>query len=154
MSVTQDIHVGHLPELAGSELGPGPWHEVTQVMVDLFAEATGDDQWIHVEPDRAATGPFGGTVAHGYLTLALLPALQRQLWTFVGMRMGVNYGLEKVRFPAPVKVGSRVRLRVRVLGVDARPDGSMLMRNEATVEIEDGVRPACVAQTLALVVPD
>lgn len=149
----QPIDVRDLPGIAGRELGPGPWHQVTQAQVDLFAEATGDDQWIHTDPGRAARGPFGGTVAHGYLTLSLLPLLQRELWTFVGASMGVNYGLDKVRFPAAVKVGNRIRLKVRVMSVDERPDGSRLLHNEATIELEDSPRPACVAHTLSLVVP-
>ena len=148
-----EIHVRDLHDAAGRQLGPGPWHEVTQAQVDLFAEATGDDQWIHVDPERAATGPFGGTVAHGYLTLSLLPVLQRELWRFAGAAMGVNYGLDKVRFPTPVRVGSRVRLRLEVQEVDARPDGSFLLHNLATVEVEGSDRPACVAQALSLVVP-
>ena len=151
--MTTEIDVRDLPAAVGRELGPGPWHEVTQAQVDQFAEATGDDQWIHLDPVRAAAGPFGGTIAHGYLTLSLLPMLQRELWTFVGAAMGVNYGLDKVRFPTAVRVGSRVRLRVKVLGVDERPDGSRLLRNEAVIELEDSDRPACVAQTLSLVVP-
>ena len=148
-----EIDVRDLTSTVGRELGPGPWHEVTQAQVDLFAEATGDDQWIHLDPVRAATGPFGGTVAHGYLTLSLLPMLQRELWSFTGAAMGVNYGLDKVRFPSAVKVGARVRLRLVVQSVDERPDGSFLLHNEATIEIEDSARPGCVAHTLSLVVP-
>ena len=148
-----EIDVRDLPAAVGRELGPGPWHEVTQAQVDQFAEATGDDQWIHIDPERAAAGPFGGTIAHGYLTLSLLPMLQREVWSFVGAAMGVNYGLDKVRFPAAVRVGSRVRLRAKVLGVEERPDGSWLLRNEAVIELEASDRPACVAQTLSLVVP-
>ncbi len=151
--MTTEIDVRDLPGAVSRELGPGPWHEVTQDRVDLFADATDDHQWIHVDPERAAAGPFGATVAHGYLTLSLLPALQRELWTFVGVAMAVNYGLDKLRFPAPVRVGSRVRLRVRVLAVEQRPDGSLMVRNEATVEVEGSDRPACVAHTLALIVP-
>ncbi|MGZ4633389.1 MAG: MaoC family dehydratase [Actinomycetes bacterium] len=151
--MTTEIDVRDLPTAAGRELGPGPWHEVTQQQVDLFAEATGDDQWIHVDPERAAAGPFGTTIAHGYLTLSLLPLLQRELWTFTGAAMGVNYGLDKLRFPSPVKVGARVRLRVKVLDVEQRPDGSLLLKNEATVEVEGSDRPGCVAHTLSLVVP-
>jgi acyl dehydratase len=151
--MTTEIDVHDLPAAVGRELGPGPWHEVTQEQVNLFAQATGDDQWIHVDPERAAAGPFGTTIAHGYLTLSLLPALQRELWTFVGAAMGVNYGLDKLRFPSPVKVGARVRLRVRVLEVDQRSDGSLLLKNEATIEVEGSDRPGCVAHTLSLVVP-
>ena len=151
--MTTEIDVQDLPSAVGRELGPGPWHDITQAQVDQFAQATGDDQWIHLDPVRAAAGPFGGTIAHGYLTLSLLPMLQRELWTFVGAGMGVNYGLDKLRFPAPVPVGSRVRLRLKVLAVDERPDGSRLLKSEATIEIEGKERPACVAHTLSLVVP-
>lgn len=148
-----EISVQDLPAATGRELGPGPWHEVTQEQVNQFAQSTGDDQWIHTDPVRAADGPFGATIAHGYLTLSMLPMMQRELWTFTGASMGVNYGLEKVRFPSPVRVGSQVRLRVTVLGVDERKDGSLMLRGEATIEIEGSDRPACVAQTLSLVVP-
>jgi acyl dehydratase len=142
-----------LHEAAGQQLGYSEWHTVDQKRVDLFAEATGDHQWIHVDPVRAAAGPFGGTIAHGYLTLSLLPMLQWELWTFTGAAMGVNYGSDKVRFLTPVKVGSRVRLRLTVLSVDARPDGSLLVKTEATVEVEGSDRPALVAHTLSLTVP-
>jgi acyl dehydratase len=148
-----EVPVTELPSYVGREIGPGDWHEVTQERVDLFAEATGDHQWIHVDPVRAASGPFGGTIAHGYLTLSLLPMLQWELWAFTGATMGVNYGSDKVRFLTPVKVGSRVRLRLTVLSVDARPDGSLLVKNEATVEVEGSDKPALVAHTLALTVP-
>jgi acyl dehydratase len=151
--MTTEIDVRDLTSAIGRELGPGPWHEVTQAQVDLFAEATGDDQWIHIDPVRAADGPFGTTIAHGYLTLSLLPMLQRELWTFVGAAMGVNYGLDKLRFPSPVKVGARVRLSVKVLDVEERPDGSRLIKNQATIEVEGSAKPACIAHTLALVVP-
>lgn len=155
-SMAEQIDVRTLttdPSLVGRTMGPGPWHHVTQAQVDQFAEATGDDQWIHTDVERAAAGPFGTTIAHGYLTLALLPMLQRELWTFVGADMGVNYGLDKLRFPSAVKVGARVRLRATVLEILARQDGSILLKNEATIEIEGSERPACVAQTLSLIVP-
>lgn len=146
-----DIPVADLPAQIGRSLGPGPWHTIDQARVDLFAEATGDDQWIHVDPERASTGPFGGTIAHGYLTLSMLPMLQRELWTFTGMSMGVNYGLDRVRFPSPVRVGSRVRLAVDVIGVEERGDGAFTVRNAATIQMQGQDRPACVAQTIAIV---
>ena len=122
--------------------------------MNQFADATGDHQWIHVDPERAAKeSPFGGPIAHGYLTLSLLPMLQWQLWTFTGAAMGVNYGSDKVRFLTPVKVGSRVRLRIKVLSVDPRPDGSLLVKNETTVEVEGSEKPALIAHTLSLTVP-
>ena len=151
--MVEQVDVSELSTVAGRVFGPGPWLEVTQERVDLFAEATGDDQWIHVDPQRAASGPFGGTVAHGYLSLSLLPVLTRDLWQWVGASMVVNYGLDKLRFPAPVKVGARVRLSVKVDSVDAREDGSFLLHNTATLEIEGSDRPGVVASTLALVRP-
>jgi acyl dehydratase len=147
------IDVRDLPAQKGRTLGPGPWHEIDQNRVNLFAEATGDHQWIHVDVEQAATGPFGGTIAHGYLTLSMLPMLQGELWEFVGASMGVNYGMDKVRFPAPVPIGVRVRLSVEVLDVEERPDGSYLLRNQATIVRENGDRPVCVAQTLAILRP-
>ena len=151
--MVEQVDVSELASVAGRVFGPGPWLEVTQERVDLFAQATGDDQWIHVDPARAADGPFGGTVAHGYLSLSLLPVLTRDLWQWVGASMVVNYGLDKLRFPAPVKVGARVRLSVKVDSVDARDDGSFLLHNTATLEIEGSDRPGVVASTLALVRP-
>lgn len=149
--MVEQVDVTELGSVAGRVFGPGPWLEVTQERVDLFAQATGDDQWIHVDPARAADGPFGGTVAHGYLSLSLLPVLTRDLWQWVGASMVVNYGLDKLRFPAPVKVGARVRLAVKVDSVDVRDDGSFLLHNTATLEIEGSDRPGVVASTLALV---
>jgi len=148
-----EVDVRDLPSQAGRVLGPGPWHEVEQARVDMFAEATGDDQWIHVDVEKAATSPFGGTIAHGYLTLSMLPMLQRELWQFVGVSMGVNYGVDKVRFPTPLPVGSRIRLMIEVLGVDERPDGSFMLRNQATIQAEGSDRPVCVAHTLAVLRP-
>ena len=151
--MVSQVDVAELGSVAGRVFGPGPWLEVTQERVDLFAQATGDDQWIHVDPVRAADGPFGGTVAHGYLSLSLLPVLTRDLWQWVGASMVVNYGLDKLRFPAPVRVGARVRLSVQVDSVDVREDGSFLLHNTATLEIEGSDRPGVVASTLALVRP-
>jgi acyl dehydratase len=148
-----EVPVAELPSFVGREIGPGEWHEITQERVNQFAEATGDHQWIHVDVEQAAEGPFGGTIAHGYLTLSLIPMLSWELWTYTGAAMGVNYGSDKVRFLTPVRVGARVRLRATVLAVDARPDGSLLVKNEVTVDVEGSDKPALVAQTLALVVP-
>ena len=133
---------------AGTEIGHGPWIEVTQERIDRFAEATGDYQWIHVDSERAATGPFGGTVAHGYLTLSLIPALTAGITSVDGVTMGVNYGLNKVRFPAPVPVGSRVRARVELLSVDDVPGGVQLICR-ITVECDGGDKPVCVAETVS-----
>jgi acyl dehydratase len=151
--MTLEVPVKDLPSWVGKEIGPGEWHEITQERVSAFADATGDHQWIHVDVDRAKDGPFGGTIAHGYLTLSLLPMLNWELWTYTGIAMGVNYGSDKVRFLTPVRVGSRVRLRVQVLSVDPRPDGSLLVKNQSTVEVEGSAKPALVAETLSLAVP-
>jgi acyl dehydratase len=133
--------------LAGSELGAGDWLEITQERVDTFAAATDDRQWIHVDPDRAAEGPFGVTIAHGYLTLSLIIPLFNELLRIEGVSMGVNYGLDKVRFPAPVPVGSKIRLVGKVGDVDDIP-GGIQMHLSFTVEIEGSAKPACVAEAI------
>ena len=130
--------------LIGAELGHSEWLEITQERVNLFAEATGDHQWIHVDPERAAKSPFGGAIAHGYLTLSLLPTLIPQVIRFEGFTMGVNYGTEKVRFPAPVLVGSRIRAGLRVDSVSDVAAGIHVVL-EATVEGEGAEKPCCVA---------
>lgn len=133
----------------GTELGPSDWLEVDQRRIDLFAEATGDHQWIHVDPERAAAGPFGSTIAHGYLTLSLLPAFVPQLLRVEGVRMGVNYGVNKVRFPAPVPVGSRLRATARIADATEVADGVQLT-TVVTVEREGGGdRPVCVAESVS-----
>ena len=131
--------------VVGEHLGYSDWHEVTQDKVQLFAEATGDHQWIHVDPERAtAESPFGGPIAHGYLTLSLLPMLMPQIVEITGFRMGVNYGTEKVRFPAPVPVGARVRAGATL--ASATPfDGGITTNMDVTIEIEGGTKPALVA---------
>ena len=128
----------------GDTFGPSSWIEIPQEKIDAFAQATGDHQWIHVEPERAKEGPFGTTIAHGYLTLSLLPAASYEVVPRQG-RMGINYGLNKVRFPAPVPVGSRVRATFEVLQVDELEEsGQVTMK--ATVEREGGDKPVCVAE--------
>jgi acyl dehydratase len=141
---------GSLAELSaakGEHLGYSQWHEVDQERVDLFADATGDHQWIHVDPERAKHGPFGRTIAHGFLTLSLIPELASEVYRVDGVRMGVNYGLNKVRFPAPVPVGSRVRAGVEVLDV-TDVEGGIQVVNRVTVEAEGGPKPCCVAETV------
>ncbi|MFW6774097.1 MaoC family dehydratase [Nocardioides sp. CPCC 205120] len=138
-------------ELVGTHVGHSAWHTVTQQQVDTFAEATGDHQWIHVDPERAAAGPFGGTIAHGYLTLSLVPMLGQQVYTVSGLRMGVNYGSNKVRFPAPVPVGSRVRAGVEIVSLEPGGGGHQLT-TRVTVEIEGGAKPACVAEVVSILV--
>jgi len=136
----------------GTELGPGEWMSVDQARISLFAEATGDHQWIHVDPERAASGPFGTTIAHGYLTLSLLPALAAGLLEVSGVAMAVNYGLDRVRFLQPVPAGSRVRASAVVTGAEQTPLGIRLAQR-VTVEIEGADKPALVADTLAVFAP-
>lgn len=149
----QVLHLSDLASATGRVLGPGPWHVVDQDQVNLFAQATGDTQWIHVDPERASTTSFGGTIAHGYLTLALLPRMQEELRVFDGVDMTVNYGLDKLRFPAPVPVGSSVRLTLTISSVEQRPNGTTVLHTEATVECDATTRPVCVAHTLTLLSP-
>jgi acyl dehydratase len=131
----------------GLELGPSNWIEVTQERIDAFAEATDDRQWIHVDAERAAEGPFGTTVAHGYLTLSLVVPISYELMPVADARIVVNYGLDRVRFPAPVLAGSRVRGRLRVEEV-AEVDGGVQLAVGATVERDAGGKPACAARIL------
>ena len=135
----------------GEEVGVSPWVDITQERIDLFAKATDDHQWIHVDTDRAAKSPFGGTIAHGYLTLSMLPALIERTFSFAERTMGVNYGLNKVRFTAPVPAGSRIRGHLTLKGIEALGDGVSRLTMEATVEVEGNERPALVAETLSLV---
>ena len=132
----------------GTKIGTGDWHEIDQARIDRFADATDDHQWIHVDPDRAAGGPFGTTVAPGYLTLSMLPALTAGIGAVDGVRMGVNYGVNKVRFPAPVPVGSRIRATVELLTVDEVPGGVQLTAR-VTVQREGGDKPVCVAESVS-----
>ncbi|WP_168929635.1 MaoC family dehydratase [Nocardioides sp. GY 10127] len=136
---------------AGTDLGVSAWLEVDQARVDAFADATGDHQWIHVDPERAAASTFGGTIAHGFLTLSLLPRLGADVFRFDTGGAVLNYGLDKVRFPAPLPVGRRVRSHVRLDAAEETGAG-VRARLVHTVEIEDHPRPACVAETLVLLV--
>ena len=139
-----------LAALVGVELGPGPWLTVDQERIDLFARATGDHQWIHVDAERAAGGPYGATIAHGYLTLSLISGLAADLYRFDLGTARLNYGLDKVRFPAPVPVGSRVRLRCTIAGVIPRQN-AVLVPIDCTVDVAGRARPACVARKMSLV---
>lgn len=132
----------------GEEFGPSGWLEVDQQRIDLFAEATGDHQWIHVDPARAAAGPFGTTIAHGYLTLSLLPSFVPMLLRVENVRMGINYGVNKVRFPAPVPAGSRLRARAR-LAEATETEGGVQLTTVVTVEREGGDKPVCVAESVS-----
>ncbi|MEZ5740722.1 MAG: MaoC family dehydratase [Burkholderiaceae bacterium] len=133
----------------GNEIGASEWLTVTQEMIDLFAEATGDHQWIHVDPEKAAAGPFGTTIAHGFLTLSLLPRLSAMATEIHGLRMGVNYGLNKVRFPAPVPAGSELRAVIRLLAYEEIPDNGAQITTEVTIERKGGSKPVCVAESLS-----
>lgn len=139
-----------IAESAGTELGVSAWTAIEQERIDLFADATGDRQWIHIDPERAADGPFGATVAHGYLTLSMLPFLAAQAYAFAGDVARVNYGLNKVRFMTPVRVGSRIRDRVKVLEVRDIAKGQQVTLQH-TVEIEGADKPACIAEAVVLV---
>jgi 3-oxocholest-4-en-26-oate---CoA ligase len=134
--------------LVGRQLGPSDWEEVTQQRVDLFADATGDHQWIHVDPQRAAAGPYGGTIAHGYLTLSLIPYFLPKILRIDGFSAGINYGCDRVRFPAPVPVGSKLRCSAAVREVTDVPGGVQLALT-VTLEVEGQEKPSCVANTLA-----
>jgi acyl dehydratase len=144
----------HIPTLAtlnarvGQELAVGDWLTVDQATIDKFADATGDHQWIHVDKERAAKGPFGTTVAHGYLTLSLLPKLAESALQVDDVRMGVNYGLNRVRFPAPVPSGSRIRARLKLLAYEPIDGGAQLVM-QVTMEREGSDKPVCVAETVS-----
>ncbi|WP_433053673.1 MaoC family dehydratase [Dactylosporangium sp. CS-033363] len=139
---------GELLASVGEHLGYSEWQEVTQERVNLFADATGDHQWIHVDPERAKAGPFGTTIAHGFLTLSLLPTLVSQVYRVEGIRMGINYGLDLVRFPAPLPTGSKVRAGVELLVADDKGEGWVQLKNRVTIEREGGDKPVCVAESL------
>ena len=144
----QIAHLSNLKERIGQELAVGDWLTVDQAMIDKFADATGDHQWIHVDPERAAKGPFGTTVAHGYLTLSLLPKLAESALKVDDVRMGVNYGLNRVRFPAPVPAGSRIRARLKLVSYEPLDGGAQLVM-EVTMEREGSDKPVCVAETVS-----
>lgn len=137
--------IAGLKELVGQELGTSDWHQITQEQVNQFADATGDHQWIHVDVERAKAGPFGGPIAHGYLTLSLAPTLMSEILKVEGIAMGVNYGLNKLRFPSPVPVGSQVRATATLAGVEEVAGGAQ-GTIDATFEVEGGTKPVCVAQ--------
>jgi len=134
--------------LVGQEIGCSDWIAVDQARIDLFAQATGDHQWIHTDPVRAAAGPFGATVAHGFLTLSLVPVMLEGGFAIDDVRMGLNYGLNRVRFVAPVRVNSRLRGRFKLLAFEPLEGGAQLVV-EATLELEGSSKPACVAETVA-----
>ena len=134
----------------GRELGVSDWHEVTQDSINEFAQATGDDYWIHLDQERAAETPFGGTIAHGYYTLSLGPMFTYAMFALEGFSLGVNYGVNRVRFPAPMPVGRRVRMRAKLLSAEEVP-GGLQLTVEQTFEREGGEKPVCVAEALTRV---
>ena len=147
------IHIANLSSMqqrVGEELAVGDWVTVDQPMIDKFAEATGDHQWIHIDVERAKKGPFGTTIAHGFLTLSLLPRLAESAIKIDDVRMGVNYGLNRVRFPAPVPSGSRIRAHMKLLAYEPIDGGAQLVM-EVTMEREGGDKPVCVAERVAQV---
>jgi acyl dehydratase len=144
--------IDELKELIGKTVGPSDWREVSQELIDQFAEVSGDDQWIHVDVDRAKSeSPFGGTVAHGNLTLSLIDGFRKDVLQSGGFKLGVNYGWNKVRFPAPVPSGGKVRASVEVLTVDEVGDGWWQITQKWTIEVEGSEKPACVAESVGRV---
>ena len=141
-----------LEQAAGQDLGSSEWVTIDQRRVNQFADATGDHQWIHVDMERAKEGPFGGTIAHGYLTLSLVPWLGSQVFTLQTPGAKLNYGVNKVRFPTPLLVGSRIRVHVKIAAVTDIPTGKQLTVQH-TIEIEGNDKPACVAETVVLLLP-
>jgi len=139
-----------LKQAEGEELGVSDWHKITQPDIDAFADVTGDHQWIHVDPERAKDTPFGGTIAHGYFTLSLAPRFSDQVMKLDGFAMAINYGLNKVRFPAPVPVDSQVRMRARLAELSEISGGAQMIM-ELTFEREGGDKPVCVAESVVRV---
>ena len=140
--------LAELADCLGQEVAISDWLTVTQQQINLFAEATGDHQWIHVDPEKAAKGPFGGPIAHGFLTLSLIPKFFESSFEIIGSRMGVNYGLNKVRFTSPVPVGSRLRARMKLLATQPIDNDGVQMTWEVTVEREGSGKPVCIAESL------
>jgi acyl dehydratase len=139
--------LAELEHLVGQQVGVSDWVEVTQERIQLFADATGDHQWIHVDPERAKAGPFGATIAHGFLTLSLLPEMSARAFAISDVRMGVNYGLNRVRFPAPVPSGSRLRGHFKLVAFE-RLEGGAQLTIEVTMEREGSDKPVCVAESV------
>ena len=147
-TVTRYAHLADMAALVGQDIGASDWVQIDQERINQFAQATGDHQWIHLDPVRAAAGPFGAPIAHGFLTLSLLPMLFESAFAVDDVRMGVNYGLNRVRFVSPVRVGSRLRGRFKLLSFEPLEGGAQLTV-EATIELEGSAKPACVAQTVS-----
>jgi acyl dehydratase len=144
--------IEQLERAAGTHLGHSAWHRITQQQIDAFAEITGDLQWIHVDPAKATRGPFGTTIAHGFLTLSLVSAFIAEVYRVEGLQMGINYGADRVRFPAPVPVDTNIRAGVEISSVTLRPAGHQVV-TRVTVEAEGGDKPVCVVDAVTLYVP-
>jgi acyl dehydratase len=144
--------IEELEATVGEHLGHSTWHQITQQRIDAFADATGDHQWIHVDPGKAARGPFGTTIAHGFLTLSVVSAFAAEVYRVDGFQMVVNYGANRLRFPAPVPVDARIRAGVQLVSMSPGPSGHQVV-TRVTVEIDGGLKPACVADTVSLLVP-
>jgi len=144
--------IDELLEASNTDLGFSQWHEVTQENIDMFAIATGDQQWIHTDPERAATGPFGGPIAHGFLTLSMMSMLTWEVFIVENISVTINYGLNRVRFPSPTPVGSMVRAQVQLVEV-RRTDKGVQVIQDVTIECQGHPKPVCVAQTVTLLIP-
>ncbi|HJO24477.1 MAG: MaoC family dehydratase [Myxococcota bacterium] len=153
MAATVFENPEELKAAVGKPLGVSDWLEIDQKRIDLFAEATGDHQWIHVDPERAKQGPFGTTIAHGYLTQSLVNLFMPQIVQVRGIAMGINYGADRLRFPAPVPVGSRIRGRAEIISAEDTKDGAVQAKVRITVEIENSERPACVVDAISRYYP-
>jgi acyl dehydratase len=149
----RQVKFAQLQSLVGTEFGTSEWWLIDQARIDKFAEATGDFQWIHVDPERAKASKFGTTIAHGYLTLSLLAGMRFQTFEVTETSMAVNYGMNKVRFLAPVPSGSRLRAKYELANINERQDGGLECTFKATVELEGATKPACIAETISVYYP-
>lgn len=149
----RQVKFAALQSLVGTEIGTSEWWLIDQARIDKFAEATGDFQWIHVDPEKAKASKFGTTIAHGYLTLSLLAGMRFQTFEVTQTSMAVNYGMNKVRFLAPVPSGSQLRAKYELANVNARSDGGLECTFKATVELEGATKPACIAETMSVYYP-
>jgi len=152
MAKREFSHPSEMQKHVGEEIGVSDWVEITQERINIFADATGDHQWIHVDVERAKKDmPGGKTIAHGFLTLSLIPMLSQQISHINNVRNGINYGCNKVRFTSPVQAGSKVRARAKLIAADPMDKGGVRLTNQVTIEIEGQDRPACVAETMSIV---
>ncbi|MFN4017344.1 MAG: MaoC family dehydratase [Reyranella sp.] len=152
MAKREFAHPSEMQKHVGEEIGVSDWVEITQERINLFADATGDHQWIHVDVERAKKDmPGGKTIAHGFLTLSLIPMLSQQISHINNVRNGINYGCNKVRFTSPVQAGSKVRARAKLIAADPMDKGGVRLTNQVTIEIEGQERPACVAETMSII---